>query len=35
MIGLSTLVDDQAKQVFLSYGFRVEYLNPDSFVRDI
>ena len=25
VIGLSTLVDDQAKQVFLSYGFHVEY----------
>ena len=35
VIGLSTLVDDQAKQVFLSYGFHVEYLNPNSFVRDI
>ena len=35
VIGLSTLVDDQAKQVFLSYGFHVEYLNPDSFVKDI
>ena len=35
VIGLSTLVDDQAKQVFLSYGFHVEYLNPNSFVKDI
>ena len=35
VIGLSILVDDQAKQVFLSYGFHVEYLNPDSFVDDI
>lgn len=35
VVGLSTLVDDQAKQVFLSYGFHVEYLNPNSIVRDI
>ena len=35
VIGLSTLVDEQAKQVFLSYGFRVEYLDPDHFIEDI
>ena len=35
VIGLSTLVDEQAKQVFLSYGFRVEYLDPNHFIEDI
>ena len=35
VIGLSTLVDEQAKQVFLSYGFHVEYLDPDHFIEDI
>ena len=34
-IGLSTLVDEQAKQVFLSYGFHVEYLRPEHFIEDI
>ena len=35
VIGLSSLVDEQAKQVFLSYGFHVEYLDPDHFIEDI
>ena len=35
VIGLSTLVDEQAKQVFLSYGFSVKYLDPDHFIEDI
>ena len=35
VIGLSTLVDEQAKQVFLSYGFHVEYLDPEHFIEDI
>lgn len=35
VIGLSTLVDEQAKQVFLSYDFSVKYLDPDHFIRDI
>lgn len=35
VIGLSTLVDEQAKQVFLSYGFLVKYLDPDHFIEDI
>ena len=35
VIGLLTLVDEQAKQVFLSYGFHVEYLDPDHFIEDI
>lgn len=35
VIGLSTLVDEQAKQVFLSYGFSVKYLNSDHFIEDI
>lgn len=34
-IGLSTLVDEQAKQVFISYGFEIEYLSPTHFVEDI
>ena len=34
-MGLSTLVDEQAKQVFLSYGFSVKYLDPDHFIEDI
>ena len=35
VIGLSSLVDEQAKQVFLSYGFHVEYLDPEHFIEDI
>ena len=35
VIGLSTLVDEQAKQVFLSYGFSVKFLDPDHFIEDI
>lgn len=35
VIGLSSLVDEQAKQVFLSYGFHVEYLDPNHFIEDI
>ena len=35
VVGLSTLVDEQAKQVFLSYGFHIEYLDPDYFIGDI
>lgn len=35
VVGLSTLVDEQAKQVFLSYGFQIEYLDPNHFIGDI
>lgn len=35
VIGLSTLVDEQAKQVFLSYGFHIEYLDLNHFIDDI
>lgn len=35
VVGLSTLVDEQAKQVFLSYGFHIEYLDPNHFIGDI
>ena len=34
-VGLSPFVDEQAKQVFVSYGFDVVYCSTEHFVQDI